>query len=665
MTTEGIKLQITADVNDAVAGLNTTAQAVAALKVEQRLLSGEMVTVTSAIKTNATELAKNVAVEQTAIKNKLVHGQAYKELKTQILTQQLEEKRLTDILQQKNAQLEVSKAELKAYQLEMNNASAGATKLSRAVNNLTDTNSLAAGGVMRLRRMLISSAFMGVAFAITEGLIPAIMSLVKQSDAGARAAKLYNDALDEAQKTVAKAHEQVGDLRSEIDSARKGLISKKQVVEDYNDTLGKTIGFAKNLQEVEDNMAKHAQQYINLMMLKAVATALLGKAAEKAAEAQIKAQKDVAEFSADALKSTEGQASIMQGLAGLMPGGGGGASGASHFADAERLQKSSQVTNATIDAHAIDRLYEDAYAKVQKYANETGLSIHEREKENISNLDKLKKQQFEIDKKDLENAYKSEEDMAYKSHQLTSVKAIELEIKYLEQKVELYRKYGQRIFDIQVALDKKYEEQKAKTQFSVPNAPTQTNIQDASKKDINSMSAMGRQLELLALKGRLWKEQLQGTADIVTGVLDSGFSKMFTDIVGGTQSVGQALGRMLGDLIKQLTATFLKAAALAGIMTLITGGTSAGASSFGANFMQFAGFAHAQGGVIANPTQMGNHLFGEAGPEAVIPLNRMGEFANTMGNNGGGGQMDIAGILRGEDIYLMNQRVNQRRGRIY
>ena len=63
----------------------------------------------------------------------------------------------------------------------------------------------------------------------------------------------------------------------------------------------------------------------------------------------------------------------------------------------------------------------------------------------------------------------------------------------------------------------------------------------------------------------------------------------------------------------------------------------------------------AEGGVVTGPTLA---MIGEAGTEAVIPLNRLGEFS------GGGSQnVVVTGRISGADILLSNERASRTRQR--
>ncbi len=71
---------------------------------------------------------------------------------------------------------------------------------------------------------------------------------------------------------------------------------------------------------------------------------------------------------------------------------------------------------------------------------------------------------------------------------------------------------------------------------------------------------------------------------------------------------------------------------------------------------------HGEGGIFTKPTLLGNHLFGEAGPEAIIPLSQIG---NLLGNMGGTQRIEVIGRISGNDIVLINNRQNLRNSRSY
>lgn len=83
-------------------------------------------------------------------------------------------------------------------------------------------------------------------------------------------------------------------LREEINLAKDGFISKESVVKHYNETIGKTTGIVKSLNEAEKELTQNADAYIEMTLQKAIAETAASKAAEqlfKAAELRLNLQK--------------------------------------------------------------------------------------------------------------------------------------------------------------------------------------------------------------------------------------------------------------------------------------------------------------------------------------------------------------------------------------
>lgn len=154
-------------------------------------------------------------------------------------------------------------------------------------------------------------------------------------------------------------------------------------------------------------------------------------------------------------------------------------------------------------------------------------------------------------------------------------------------------------------------------------------------------------------------------ATYISSTLQPVFSAVFETIASGGQSALQALGNALKAIIVRLAAAAATALIFATIMALATGGTSAAISkavgtNFKALFGQLSGFQFAEGGIAMKPTF---GMFGERGPEAVIPLR---DLNRVLGSIGGGFANNINvvvhGILRGPDIYLSGQKAKNQFG---
>jgi hypothetical protein len=100
----------------------------------------------------------------------------------------------------------------------------------------------------------------------------------------------YND------KGVQQAVNNVNQLNIEVGLAKEGFIQKDKVVEHYNETMGKTTGIVKSLDEVEQQLVKNGEAYITMTLYKAAANLALEEAAKSQLEAEKTRQKKLAEF---------------------------------------------------------------------------------------------------------------------------------------------------------------------------------------------------------------------------------------------------------------------------------------------------------------------------------------------------------------------------------
>jgi len=89
-----------------------------------------------------------------------------------------------------------------------------------------------------------------------------------------------------ASTDYASAVKNVAELKANIDLAKKGLLDKKEVVNQYNETLGSTTGYVKNLIEAEKALQRNGDAYIKITLLKAAAQLALEDAAKEAYKAE-------------------------------------------------------------------------------------------------------------------------------------------------------------------------------------------------------------------------------------------------------------------------------------------------------------------------------------------------------------------------------------------
>lgn len=168
--------------------------------------------------------------------------------------------------------------------------------------------------------------------------------------------------------------------------------------------------------------------------------------------------------------------------------------------------------------------------------------------------------------------------------------------------------------------------------------------------------------EASAAKNELLKlERLKEMGDFIVGTLQPAFTDLFESLISGGKNAFQELAQALGQIIKRLIAAAAAAALLAGIVTLITGGSAAGAASFGANFKSifggFTGFQFADGGIATRATR---GVFGEAGPEAVMPLAKLPQIMGSLNFGGGiGGEFTARIVDGGRDLFLIMNKASK------
>lgn len=160
--------------------------------------------------------------------------------------------------------------------------------------------SAATGAFSQLRNLayiLPGIGIAGIFSAIIEGAIAAGSALFDLSggiDKTKQAQDALNTVLSGASSQYVKAVTDVNNLRIAFDQAKTGIITKEEALKLYNDTIGKTTGYVKNLDEAERALAANASAYVQFTLYKAAANTALQESAKKAFEAMV-AQRNVQE----------------------------------------------------------------------------------------------------------------------------------------------------------------------------------------------------------------------------------------------------------------------------------------------------------------------------------------------------------------------------------
>lgn len=114
--------------------------------------------------------------------------------------------------------------------------------------------------------------------------------------------KAYNETLQNTVSDFAKANTQVAEMAQKVELAKQGFDSKDKVLKEFNNTIGRTIGFAKDLDEAESLLVSKGPAYIQMMTLKAAANYALAKSGEILAQSIITANNAGDNSASNALK---------------------------------------------------------------------------------------------------------------------------------------------------------------------------------------------------------------------------------------------------------------------------------------------------------------------------------------------------------------------------
>jgi len=169
-------------------------------------------------------------------------------------------------------------------------------KFSAAISRATDLSTIGGRVVQMFSRQIIG---LGVAFLGMEIGAKAIKSLVEYIsqlnifNPIAKEAELRSKAFSDAFATAdySKAIESITQLKVNLDLANAGFIDKDKVIDEYNNSLGKVAGKVDTLDEAEKGLAKNANNFIRMTLLKAAAQIVLADAAKDQADTAIKNQK--------------------------------------------------------------------------------------------------------------------------------------------------------------------------------------------------------------------------------------------------------------------------------------------------------------------------------------------------------------------------------------
>jgi hypothetical protein len=124
------------------------------------------------------------------------------------------------------------------------------------------------------------------ALVVALGLLIANWDKVKDAITGATAeSKTYEEAQSKVTEELTSFNKKLIEVENSFKGAREGTISKKDALKLYNDTLGKTVGFAGSLEQAEQLLAENTAVVVEGIKLRTQANVFYAKSAEAAAKA--------------------------------------------------------------------------------------------------------------------------------------------------------------------------------------------------------------------------------------------------------------------------------------------------------------------------------------------------------------------------------------------
>ncbi|WP_374951134.1 hypothetical protein, partial [Mucilaginibacter sp.] len=166
-----------------------------------------------------------------------------------------------------------------------NKLTGGLEKLTKTHETLTSAIKIAKKAFTTFEATLTAGLSLIIAYG--PEILNIVNSWIKGKETISQAAlsiNTLNKALGSSE--VTNAAKQFNELKINIGLAKEGTLSKKEVLKQYNDTLGKTMGHANSLNEADAKMVKDGPAYIKMVTYKAAAQLALQEAAKKAFEAE-------------------------------------------------------------------------------------------------------------------------------------------------------------------------------------------------------------------------------------------------------------------------------------------------------------------------------------------------------------------------------------------
>ena len=468
---------------------------------------------------------------------------------------------------------------------------------------------------------LTGPAGLGLALGVVSSLVVVygkdIASFFSTITSGKNAMDEYISSIESSEKAYIKAYEEIYKLGKAFEDYHSGLMSKKELLQQYNSTLGDTYGKTNDVAEAERIWTANSENFVKGAVLRAAALIEIEKAAKKSAEAFETSLKPKEQFTS------------------AFSFGGAGVGGASAInlqaqLDKQRLQAQEEAVKKIKDE-------EKAHLEVVDAINKEIDKLKEK-----AVYTKFAGKELTKEKESRTKDYTLDDEIAKIEREIELTKKWADEEEKLHEKMQKFGNKNAKIITLDV---NKGEETPDKLQREAPLFARQY-TQEVNEFDRQMKAA---------------KKDAEDFANVVSKDITQGLGVMWDAMQKGENPL-KALGDFLGKLIEQLAEAVIQALLFQAIMSALGFGAVPAGGQGGAILGGIGKlFGFAEGGVVSQPTIA---MVGEGGQsEAIMPLNKLGNMMNSTfaaGAMSGGGQGAGNGqfVLKGNDLVLALQRSN-------
>jgi hypothetical protein len=447
-----------------------------------------------------------------------------------------------------------------------------------------------------LTQLLPAAGAAGLAFS-------ALMAGIQFAQVGltywTRGSKDATSAFQEQTKSLTDFNIKVNEVKNSFRAASAGVISKKEALDKYNESLGSSIGYANSISEAEDLMVKNTATVIKAMQLRTQANVYSARAAELNAKMVSGEMFDAnSSWMESALNATKnyfrginaGQMIVENLSTSLDQQNNLMSSSNKLIGDAIELEKTLAGSRTKPDAGGGATQQEKINGALENYMNNLNAILPLLERFNAQN-----------------------------------------------DRLNFGQKGGQQ------------------TEMLAPQRNTGSQDLQNLQLQVTANNTLNNALAIRNSEQMKYEQQLrESQAAALTNNLMNSLNGLFTAMQNGA-GLGEALGNMFKQVAIDIAKAAVQAAIFQGILMAFGGG---GGLSFGQGFLggfkKLLGFS--QGGTVSGP-QSGYPVMLH-GTEHIVRPDQMKQIIASASQMGGSNssRVMVEGIIRGNDIFLSQQR---------